>query len=73
MTINIDYVRYADPFVKIDDIECMKWINDFDLYVKFKTGRKVIIYTSEGSTIDLIYTKENIPNKSALRWLRYEY
>ena len=39
------HVRHIDPFVQEDDIEEASMINEFDMLVKFKDGRKYIYDT----------------------------
>lgn len=39
------HVKHIDPFVQKDDIEELSFINEFDLFVKFKDGRKYIYDT----------------------------
>lgn len=38
----LEYVLRVDPLVKEEDIEEIKEINDWDLLISFKNGRKVI-------------------------------
>lgn len=39
------HVRHIDPFIQEDDIEEASMINEFDMLVKFKDGRKYIYDT----------------------------
>lgn len=41
------YVKYVDPFAKLEDMEELFMINDFDLFMKFKDGRKTVFDTFE--------------------------
>lgn len=41
----LDYIRHIDPFIQEEDIQEATMINEYDLFVKFKDGRKYIYDT----------------------------
>lgn len=41
----LDCIKHIDPFIEEDDIAETYMINEFDLFVKFKDGRKYIYDT----------------------------
>lgn len=45
----LDHIKHIDPFIQEDDIEEVSMINEYDMFVKFKDGRKYIYDTYQGS------------------------
>lgn len=41
----LDYIRHIDPFIGEEDIEEAYMANEYDLFVKFKDGRKYMYDT----------------------------
>lgn len=41
----LDYIRHIDPFIQEKDIQEATMVNEYDLFVKFKDGRKYIYDT----------------------------
>lgn len=41
----MNYIMHIDPFIKEDDIDEARMVNDYDLFVKLKDGRKYIYDT----------------------------
>lgn len=44
----IDHIKHIDPFIQEDDVEEVTMINEYDMFVKFKDGRKYIYDTYRG-------------------------
>lgn len=44
----MNYIRHINPFIKEDDVEEVRMVNDFDLYVKLIDGRKYLYDTLTG-------------------------
>ena len=40
-----NYLPYIDPFATENDIEEYRWINEYEIYFKFKDGRKYLYDT----------------------------
>lgn len=41
----MNHIRHIDPFIKEEDVEEARMVNDFDLFVKLKDGRKYVYDT----------------------------
>lgn len=45
----LDHIKHIDPFIQEEDIHEVSMINEYDMFVKFKDGRKYIYDTFRGS------------------------
>ena len=44
----MNHIRHINPFIKEEDVEDARMVNDFDLFVKLKDGRKYVYDTLNG-------------------------
>lgn len=74
----IDYntfnlLRIIDPYVKYKNIEDIRWINEYDLYIKFRNGKKYLIDSVNKTYKLLKYKRNDIPDQKSYRmdWRKY--
>ena len=44
-----NYLPYVDPFATEDDLEDIRYINEYEVYIKFKNGEKYLYDTVQHS------------------------
>ena len=54
------YVKYIDIHAKMDDIDILKWVSQFDVLIKFKDGRIYIYDTFVNMFRFIKYTSKEL-------------
>lgn len=57
------YVKYVDPFAQLEDMEELFMINDFDLFMKFKNGKKAVFDTFEYTSTAMRYGTNDLTDE----------